>query len=152
MSHPSWSWSKAKSTMFLDSFILTQTFFFVTGLTETNVTAIIDNPNQLRTKIAVWAISTNMTDLIETIPPFVDNFLKARIRPDAVTSNDVLNLAFNPRKAICEGDFASKIIVSENFTQPNIEVCKLEKKLSGKIFYSPIIYRSTAKETRLKSL
>ena len=79
----------------------------------------------------------------------VDNFLKARIRPDAVTSNDVLNLAFNPRKAICEGDFASKIIVSENFTQPNIEVCKLEKKLSGKIFYSPIICRSTAKETRL---
>ena len=57
----------------------------------------------------------------------VDNFLKARIRPDAVTSNDVLNLAFNPRKAICEGDFASKIIVSENFTQPNIEVSKLEK-------------------------
>ena len=53
----------------------------------------------------------------------VDNFLKARIRPDAVTSNDVLNLAFNPRKAICEGDFASKIIVSENFTQANIEVC-----------------------------
>ena len=65
----------------------------------------------------------------------VDNFLKARIRPDAVTSNDVLNLAFNPRKAICEGDFASKIIVSENFTQPNIEVCKLEKKLSLKMSF-----------------
>ena len=94
------------------------------------MTAIIEDPIQLRSKILVWAITTNVTDLIETMPPFVDNFLKARIRPDAVTSNDVLNLAFNPRKAICEGDFASKIIVSENFTQPDIEVCK--KKSSNK--------------------
>ena len=33
------------------------------------MTAIIDNPKQLRSKIVVWAISTNVTDLIETMPP-----------------------------------------------------------------------------------
>ena len=33
------------------------------------MTAIIDDPKQLRTKVAVWAINTNVTDLIETMPP-----------------------------------------------------------------------------------
>ena len=33
------------------------------------MTAIIEDPIQLRSKILVWAITTNVTDLIETMPP-----------------------------------------------------------------------------------
>ena len=36
------------------------------------MTAIIEDPIQLRTKILVWAITTNVTDLIETMPPLGD--------------------------------------------------------------------------------
>ena len=36
------------------------------------MTAIIEDPIQLRSKILVWAITTNVTDLIETMPPLGD--------------------------------------------------------------------------------
>lgn len=86
------------------------------------MTSVLKDPILLRNQIVFWAISANLTDLVDTGPSLVDNFFKAKIKPNALSSNDVLNLALNPRKAICQGDLPTKIIVSENITKTEFQV------------------------------
>ena len=97
-------------------------FDHFSDFSEIDVEAVIDNPKQLRNDIIFWAIQTGVTDLVETFPPIVENFKDAKIKPDALTSNDVLDLAFNPRKAICQGQLLTQVIVSENISKDDFEV------------------------------
>ena len=53
---------------------------------------------------------------------FLDNLMKANLKPDALTSNDLLKFMVNPKKAICQSDLPTKFIVSEKISSSDIQV------------------------------
>ena len=81
---------------------------------------MIIDPDVIRHNITNWANSANLTDFNDE--ELLDNILKSDVKPDALNSGDVLNLALNPRKTICESDLLTKIIVSENVTSEAFQV------------------------------
>ncbi len=93
-----------------------------TGLADVDVRNFIKNPNLLRNQVLFWAISANVTDLAETLPPFLDNFLEAKLRPNALKAADIANLALNPRKSICQDDIFVRVVKSENISDADFKV------------------------------
>ena len=93
-------------------------------MTDTiNISNVIKNPVKLRNELIFWAIDTELTDLIDTFQgDFMDKFFKAKIKPNALTSEDVMTFVFNPRKTICEANITTKLIVSENLTGEDFQV------------------------------
>ena len=86
------------------------------------MTSVIKDPVRLRNKIIFWAVANDLHDLLSTNETFIDNLLKANIRPESLTPEEMLNLVLSPRKTICESDLPTKVIVSENVTAEDIQV------------------------------
>ena len=53
---------------------------------------------------------------------FLDNLMEANIKPDALTSDDLLKFVVNPKHTICQHDLPTKIIVSEKISSSDIQV------------------------------
>ena len=83
---------------------------------------MIKSPARLRNEILFWAINANITDLLLTDQDFLDNLMEANIKPDALTSDDLLKFAVNPKNTICQSDLPTKIIVSEKISSSDIQV------------------------------
>ena len=92
------------------------------GFRTLNVSSVIKNPTRLRNEVIFWAISANLTDLLMTDQDFLDNLMEANIKPDALTSDDLLKFAVNPKNTICQSDLPTKIIVSEKISSSDIQV------------------------------
>ena len=84
------------------------------------------NPVRLRNEVIFWAISANLTDLLMTDEEFLDNLMEANIKADeALTSDNLLKFLVNPKKAICQSDLPTKIIVSEKISSSDIQVISI---------------------------
>lgn len=92
------------------------------GFRTLNVSSVIKNPTRLRNEVIFWAISANLTDLLMTDQDFLDNLMEANIKPDALTSDDLLKFVVNPKNTICQSDLPTKIIVSEKISSSDIQV------------------------------
>ena len=89
------------------------------------MSTLITNPVELRNKLIFWAIENELINLADTFQSgFLDKIFEANLKPDAVTSEDLMALIFNPRKTICEADLATRLFVSEALTQKEIQVRK----------------------------
>ena len=86
------------------------------------MSSVVKNPVGLRNEIIFWAIASNLTDLMVTDEAFLDNLMEANIKPDALTSNDLLTFVLNPKKAICQSDLPTKFIVSEKISSSDFQV------------------------------
>ena len=84
------------------------------------------NPVRLRNEVIFWAISANLTDLLMTDEEFLDNLMEANIKTDeALTSDNLLKFLVNPKKAICQSDLPTKIIVAEKISSSDIQVISI---------------------------
>ena len=96
------------------------------GFRTLNISSVMKNPVRLRNEVIFWAISANLTDLLMTDEEFLDNLMEANIKADeALTSDNLLKFLVNPKKAICQSDLPTKIIVSEKISSSDIQVISI---------------------------
>ena len=90
------------------------------------MSSLITNQAGLRNDLIFWAIESELINLADTFRDgdFLDKIFEANLKPDAVTSEDLMALIFNPRKTICEAELATRVFESEALTQNEIQVRK----------------------------
>ena len=102
------------------------------------MSTLITNPVELRNKLIFWAIENELINLADTFQSgILDKIFEANLKPDAVTSEDLMALIFNPRKTICEADLATRLFVSEALTQKEIQVRKWFPKSKSPFYLYP---------------
>ena len=87
------------------------------------ISTLLKDRSALRNEVIGWALETQVTDLIATLnDDFFDKIAEAKIKPNALTSEDLMAFAFSPRETICQSNVTTKLIVSDDLTQDDFQV------------------------------
>ena len=87
------------------------------------ISKLVKDRSALRNEVIGWALETQVTDLIATLnDDFFDKIAEAKIKPNALTSEDLMAFAFSPRETICQSNVTTKLIVSDDLTQDDVQV------------------------------
>ena len=87
------------------------------------ISKLVKDRSALRNEVIGWALETQVTDLIATLnDDFFDKIDEAKIKPNALTSEDLMAFAFSPRETICQSNVTTKLIVSDDLTQDDFQV------------------------------
>ena len=87
------------------------------------ISTLLKDRSALRNEVIGWALETQVTDLIATLnDDFFDKIDEAKIKPNALTSEDLMAFAFSPRETICQSNVTTKLIVSDHLTQDEVQV------------------------------
>ena len=87
------------------------------------ISTLVKDRSALRNEVISWALETQVTDLIATLnDDFFDKIAEAKIKPNALTSEDLMAFAFSPRETICQSNVTTKLIVSDDLTQDDVQV------------------------------
>ena len=87
------------------------------------ISKLVKDRSALRNEVIGWALETQVTDLIATLnDDFFDKIDEAKIKPNALTSEDLMAFAFSPRETICQSNVTTKLIVSDDLTQDDVQV------------------------------